>query len=145
MQSIGLRIGATFGRRWFFVAEFLEAAMLVCFGLSWPLNAFKAYKAGTARGTSWQFIGLITIGYAAGIAAKFASGSINWVLAVYFVNVVCLGANWLVYFRNRKLDAAADADAAARALGDERACRIRVEEALEAGFAGGVRAAARDL
>lgn len=127
------------------MAEFLEAAMLVCFGLSWPLNAFKAYKAGTARGTSWQFIGLITIGYAAGIAAKFASGSINWVLAVYFVNVVCLGANWLVYFRNRKLDAVADADAAARVLGDERTCRIRVEEALEEGFAGGVRAAARDL
>lgn len=118
--------------------------MLVCFGLSWPLNALKAYKAGTAKGTSWQFIGLITIGYAAGIAAKFASASINWVLAVYFINVICLGANWLVYFRNRKLDAAADADAA-RALAEEQACRMRVEEALEEGFAGGVRAATRGI
>lgn len=80
--------------------------MLVCFGLSWPLNAFKNYKAGTAAGTSWQFIALITLGYAAGIAAKFVSGTFNWVLAVYFINVACIAANWGVYFRNRHLDAA---------------------------------------
>lgn len=86
------------------MAEVLEAAMLVCFGLSWPMNAYKNYKAGTAVGTSWQFIALITLGYAAGIAAKFAAGTLNWVLVVYFVNVVCIGANWLVYFRNRRLD-----------------------------------------
>lgn len=95
------------------MAELFEAAMLICFGLSWPLNAFKAYKAKTAKGTSWQFIGLITVGYALGIAAKFVSGSINWVLAVYFINVICLGVNWLVYFRNRKLDVVADAALAA--------------------------------
>ena len=65
--------------------------MLICFGLSWPLNAYKNYRAGTAAGTSWQFIALITAGYFAGIAAKFVSGNLNWVL--------------IVYFRNRRLDA----------------------------------------
>lgn len=88
------------------IAQVLEAAMLICFGLSWPINAYKNYKAGTAAGTSWQFILLITVGYLAGIAAKFASGMINWVLAVYFINLVCLAVNWAVYFRNRRLDAA---------------------------------------
>lgn len=88
------------------LAQVLEAAMLICFGLSWPINAYKNFKAGTAAGTSWQFILLITVGYLAGIAAKFASGMINWVLAVYFINLVCLVVNWAVYFRNRKLDAA---------------------------------------
>lgn len=87
------------------MAEILEAVMLICFGLSWPLNAYKSFKAATAAGTSWQFIGLITLGYIAGIAAKFVSGSITWVLAVYFINMICLGANWAVYFRNRRLDA----------------------------------------
>lgn len=87
------------------MAELLEAVMLICFGLSWPLNAYKNYRAGTAAGTSWQFIALITAGYFAGIAAKFVSGNLNWVLIVYFINVVCIGANWLVYFRNRRLDA----------------------------------------
>ena len=88
-----------------FMAELLEAIMLICFGLSWPLNAYKNYRAGTAVGTSWQFIAPITAGYFAGIAAKFVSGNLNWVLIVYFINVVCIAANWLVYFRNRRLDA----------------------------------------
>ena len=87
------------------MAELLEAAMLVCFGLSWPLNAYKNYKAGTAAGSRWQFIALITAGYVAGIAAKFVSGSVNWVLAVYLLNIACIGVNWFVYFRNRRLDA----------------------------------------
>ncbi len=86
------------------MAELLEAIMLICFGLSWPLNAYKNFQARTAAGTSWQFIALITLGYVAGIAAKFVSGSINWVLAVYFINIFCLALNWLVYFRNRHLD-----------------------------------------
>lgn len=88
------------------IAQVLEAAMLICFGLSWPINAYKNYKAGTAAGTSWQFILLITAGYVAGIVAKFAGDAINWVLAVYFLNLFCLAINWAVYFRNRKLDKA---------------------------------------
>ena len=90
----------------FIMAEILEAAMLLCFGLSWPLNAYKGFHARTAAGTSWQFIALITAGYLAGIAAKLVTGTVTWVLAVYVVNLVCLGINWAVYFRNRRLDAA---------------------------------------
>ena len=86
------------------MAEALEAIMLICFGLSWPTNAYKNFKARTAAGTSWQFILLITLGYFAGIAAKFVSGTINWVLAVYFLNVVCIATNWVVYFRNCAID-----------------------------------------
>lgn len=86
------------------MAEILEAAMLVCFGLSWPLNAYKGFRAGTAAGTSWQFMALISVGYLAGIAAKVVSGSITWVLVVYLLNLVSLGANWAVYARNRRLD-----------------------------------------
>jgi len=88
------------------MAEILEAIMMVCFGLSWPLNAYKAFKSRTAAGTSWQFIALITAGYIAGIAAKFVSGNINWVLAVYVANVVAVAVCFCVYMRNRKLDAA---------------------------------------
>ena len=36
-------------------AHLFEAAMLVCFGFSWPLNVIKAYKARTAKGTSLAF------------------------------------------------------------------------------------------
>ncbi len=89
-----------------FLAEILEAGMLVCFGLSWPMNAWKAYKARTAAGTSWQFLALICLGYGCGVAAKFSLGTINWVVGVYLLNCIFLAINWVVYFRNRRLDAA---------------------------------------
>ena len=87
------------------MAELLEALMLVCFGLSWPMNALTAWRARTAVGTSWQFLLLITMGYVAGIAAKFVSGHINWVLIVYFINIATLLVNWAIYARNLRLDA----------------------------------------
>ena len=86
------------------LASVLEAVMLVCFGLSWPINAMKAFKSRTAVGTSWMFLGLITFGCIAGIAAKFVGGMVNWVLAVYFINLAALAANWVIYARNRSLD-----------------------------------------
>lgn len=83
----------------------LEAIMLVCFGLSWPINALKAWRAKTAAGTSWMFLALITLGYVAGIAAKFVGGTVNWVLIVYFLNLAALAANWIIFARNKALDA----------------------------------------
>ena len=68
------------------MGSLLEAVMMLCFGLSWPINVIKAYKARTAKGTSLPFILLITFGYLAGITAKIVSGQINYVLAVYFRN-----------------------------------------------------------
>ena len=122
------------------MAEILEAIMLICFGLSWPMNAYKNFKARTAAGTSWQFILLITLGYFAGIAAKFVSGTINWVLAVYFINVVCIAVNWAVYFRNRKLDAERDVIDAAETLKEKRGSRMRAVTAAENAYVDGVRA-----
>ena len=64
-----------------------ETVMLVCFGLSWPLNVIKAFKARTAKGTSLPFLLLIITGYLGGIAAKVISGQINYVLIVYLINL----------------------------------------------------------
>ena len=101
--------GSQFGEVLNRMAAVLEAVMLVCFGLSWPINAMKAWKARTAVGTSWAFLALITFGYIAGIAAKFAGNMVNWVLAVYFINLAALGANWAIYARNKTLDARREA------------------------------------
>ena len=84
--------------------EALEAIMLICFGLSWPLNVIKAYKARTAKGTSLPFILLIITGYIAGITAKLITGQINYVLIVYLLNLVIVSMNVVVYFRNVALD-----------------------------------------
>lgn len=81
-----------------------ESIMLICFGLSWPLNVIKAYKARTARGTSLPFIMLIIVGYIAGITAKLVNGQTNYVLVVYLLNLAIVSLNVVVYFRNMSLD-----------------------------------------
>ncbi|UKI55630.1 MAG: hypothetical protein L6V90_13845 [Treponema succinifaciens] len=63
--------------------EILETAMLVCFGLSWPISVVKNIKSKTAKNMSLRFILLIVVGYIAGISAKIILGSFNYVLAVY--------------------------------------------------------------
>ena len=85
-------------------AHLFEAAMLVCFGFSWPLNVIKAYKARTAKGTSLPFIILIITGYLAGISAKIINGQFNYVLVVYFINLAIVMTNVFVYIRNKALD-----------------------------------------
>ena len=86
------------------MAAFFEALMLLSFGLSWPINAYNAWKARTARGTSPTFLALITFGYVSGIVAKFIGGNVNWVIVVYFFNLVALVVNDLIYVRNARLD-----------------------------------------
>lgn len=86
------------------MSQILETVMLVCFGFSWPMNLIKNIKAKTARSMSLKFIILIILGYMAGIAAKIISGQINYVLAVYIINLLIVSCNLIVYFINRKYD-----------------------------------------
>lgn len=86
------------------MGSIFESIMLICFGLSWPLNVIKAYKAKTAKGTSLPFILLIITGYVAGITAKVITGQINYVLIVYLLNLAIVSMNVVVYFRNVSLD-----------------------------------------
>ena len=37
------------------MADFFELLMIVCFGVSWPLNIYKAWKARTTKGSSVPF------------------------------------------------------------------------------------------
>ena len=53
------------------MAEILEIIMIVSFGVSWPMNVMKSYKARTTKGKSLSFLCLIFFGYIAGIASKF--------------------------------------------------------------------------
>ena len=86
------------------MSSIFETIMLVCFGLSWPINVIKAYKARTATATSLSFILLIFTGYIAGISAKIISGQMNYVFIVYLLNLAIVLLNIVVYFRNVALD-----------------------------------------
>ena len=100
------------------LSEILEVVMIVSFGVSWPMNVLKSYKSRSAKGKSIMFLSLIFFGYIAGIASKFtnaaymASFSEKWyVLFFYFLNLTMVGTDICLYFRNRRLDKLAEAEA----------------------------------
>ena len=93
------------------MAEIFEVVMIVSFGVSWPLNVIKAYKARTAKGKSLAFLLLILFGYVAGITSKLineaymASFAEKWyVLFFYVLNFTMVSLDLIMYIRNRRLD-----------------------------------------
>lgn len=91
------------------MSELLEAAMVVCFGISWPLNISKLLKSKTAKGTSVLFYFFIWIGYIFGIASKWikaANGiqTAGYVWFFYILNTVMVSIGIILYFRNKRLD-----------------------------------------
>lgn len=98
------------------MAELLEIVMIVSFGFSWPMNVIKSYRARTTKGKSLAFLCLIFFGYIAGIASKFvneaymAAFAQKWyVLFFYVLNLVMVGADLCLYYRNHLLDKKAEA------------------------------------
>ncbi|MCP3965579.1 MAG: hypothetical protein GY750_12855 [Lentisphaerae bacterium] len=79
-----------------------EAAMMICFGASWPLAIFKTYKSKNPAGKSLAFMFLLLIGYASGIVHKFISG-VDFVLALYILNFCMVATDLsLTYYYLRK-------------------------------------------
>ena len=93
------------------MAEILEIIMIVSFGVSWPLNVMKSYRARTAKGKSVGFLLLILFGYVAGMTSKLVNESYmaqfsqKWyVLFFYVLNFIMVFIDFCLYLRNRRLD-----------------------------------------
>ena len=93
------------------MAEILEIIMIVSFGASWPMNVMKSWKARTTKGKSLGFLCLILFGYVAGIISKLvnerymAEFASKWyVLFFYFLNLIMVGTDLVLYARNYRLD-----------------------------------------
>ena len=87
------------------MSEFLEACMVVSFGISWPMNIIKSVRTRSAKGKSLPFLLFIFAGYICGIASKLISGKITYVFVFYVLNLLMVGTDIILYFRNRRLDA----------------------------------------
>jgi len=88
------------------VPQILEATMLICFGISWPIAILKTLRVRKVTGKSVGFLTLIFIGYLAGIGAKFAAAHaaaapVDWVASLYALNAVMVGIEILLYLRFR--------------------------------------------
>ena len=94
-----------------FLTNGLEALMVLCFGLSWPLNVVKAYRAGTTKGTSLPFILLIITGYVAIIIGKIVLNEFTFWLDIlkfvlYIVNLCMVSTDLILYYRNKRIEKA---------------------------------------
>ena len=78
--------------------------MLLCFGCSWPMNITKSIRAKTAKGKSLAFELFVLVGYICGITGKCISGHINWVFAIYILDLLMVTTDILLTLRNRRLD-----------------------------------------
>ena len=79
-----------------------ESLMLICFGISWPISVWKSYTSRSTKGKSVIFTSAIILGYLAGICGKIAGGNINYVLALYILNLCFVSVDFALYFINKK-------------------------------------------
>lgn len=101
------------------LADLLEALMILCFGISWPLSIYKSWISRTAKGKSLSFELFIWIGYIFGITRKIiqvstgtGSGFLFYLAwAFYCLNLIEISIDMLLYVRNSMLDKKAEKEA----------------------------------
>ena len=95
------------------MADLLEALMIFCFGLSWPISIRKSWVSRTAKGKSLFFEVFLCIGYIFGIVRKIllfaaASEPLGWLFYLgwffYVLNFCEISIDIGLYFRNVRLD-----------------------------------------
>ena len=100
------------------MSDLLEALMILCFGLSWPISIYRSYVSRTARGKSLFFEVFLWAGYILGISRKvlqyMAGSNLNFLFYLgwffYLLNIAEISIDKLLYFRNARLDALADTE-----------------------------------
>ena len=92
----------------------LEAAMLICFGISWPVDILKCLRTRRTEGKSLAFMSIILFGYICGIGAKISKASlkgeqIETVTILYVLNLVLVAVDIGLYLHFSKLGRVASA------------------------------------
>ena len=85
------------------LAMLLEAVMLICFGVAWPLANLRMLRSGRAEGKGMAFTAIILCGYVAGALAKLAwatsAHTLPLVFWLYVLNTLSVGGNLLLQWR----------------------------------------------
>lgn len=79
-----------------------EMLMLLCFGAAWPFSIYKSYKSKSVAGKSPYFLLILILGYIFGILNKILF-NYDVVIYLYFLNLIMVTADYLIYLRNVKL------------------------------------------
>lgn len=78
-----------------------EAGMMICFGVSWPIAAYKTYRAKCVSGKSLTFSSLILTGYICGIIHKLFF-YYDWVIWLYIINTVFVLTDMALHIKYKK-------------------------------------------
>ena len=88
-------------------AMLLEATMLICFGIAWPLANLRMLRTGRVEGKGMAFTAIILCGYVAGALAKLAwatsAHTLPAVFWLYVLNTVSVAANLVLQWRLARL------------------------------------------
>ena len=76
----------------------LEALMLICFGISWPVSVIKALKTKIVIGKSPLFMSLVALGYMSGISHKIFY-SRDYLVILYIFNLSMILSDLYLYSR----------------------------------------------
>ena len=75
-----------------------EAGMMACFGVSWPIAAYKTYRAKCVQGKSFSFSCLILTGYICGVIHKLFY-NYDWVIWLYILNMIFVITDMSLHIR----------------------------------------------
>ena len=86
------------------VPQLLEAGMLVCFGVSWPIDILKTLRTRITAGKSVGFMSMVFLGYCLGmtaklIAAHLAGRSVEPVFIMYALNAFFVAVDIVLYVK----------------------------------------------
>ena len=86
------------------VPQLLEAGMLVCFGISWPIDILKTLRTRVTAGKSVGFMSMVFLGYCLGMTAKLvaaagAGRAVETVFIMYALNAVFVAVDIALYVK----------------------------------------------
>ena len=86
-------------------AQLLEAAMLICFGISWPIDIYKSLRVKRTEGKSLAFMVIVFVGYLCGVAGKLTRAwqedGLEAVTCLYAINALLVFVDIMIYLHFR--------------------------------------------
>jgi len=75
-----------------------EAAMLICFGICWPVSIAKSLQTRVVSGKSPLFLSIVCLGYVCGLIHKTVY-SFDWVIVLYALNLAMVLVDLGLYYK----------------------------------------------
>lgn len=82
----------------------LESAMLICFAAAWPASIHKSWTSRTRKGKSLFFLGIVFVGYMAGVSRILLRSDGSFLIFPYTLNALLVVCDLVLYYRNYRID-----------------------------------------